>query len=53
MMVRIPHLNAQENDDVGVLELIDHLRRPRVVQEVYVLEPAPRFYMSETGHTMA
>lgn len=34
-----PHLNAKEDVDVGVLELIDHLGRPSIVQEVYVLEP--------------
>ena len=35
-----PHLNAQEDDDISILELVDHLRSPRVVQEVYVLKPA-------------
>jgi len=36
----VPHLDAQEDDNMGVLKLVDHLRRPGVVQKVYVLEPA-------------
>ena len=44
------HLNAKEDVDVGVLKLVDHLGRPSVVQEVYVLEPVPPTHQSVTGN---
>ena len=34
------HLNAQKDDDVSVLKLVDHLGCPRIVEKVYVLKPA-------------
>lgn len=40
MLREKPYLNAKEDIDGSVLKLVDHLRRPGVVQEVYVLEPA-------------
>ena len=43
------HLNAKEDVDVGILELIDHLGRPSIVQEVYVLEPVLAIHGSVTG----
>ena len=42
-------LNAKKDVDIGILELIDHLRRPSIVQEVYVLEPVLATHGSVAG----
>lgn len=42
------HLNAKKDVNIGVLKLVDHLGRPSIVQEVYVLEPVPATHQSVT-----